>query len=491
VKNLFFGFYAPNTQELDELWKKGLIVVDTNVLLNLYRLPTTARDELLGVLDAFKDRLWIPHHVALEFQRRRLTVIASERKSTEDALRLAKGLVTDLKAKVDTLQIDKRGVGVESKPLLDDLEKANAKLVSAIEVVHASQLDISASDPIRNRLDEILQGRVGVGPNAQGELDALVAGGDDRFRDQIPPGFADAEKEKNPAEALLVHDHLRYQRKFGDLILWRQTMAHVKKSGARAVLLVTADKKEDWWWREQGKTIGPHPELIREMRREGGAEIFWMYSSVQFVEHASRYSNASVSTQSVDELRSVLESIPNDTGARLTHLENLLLAEAAAPRKPGYSLFLGKDHRRIETAVGNWLMNNFGPVRENPQAFPDFVLGYHDAMEGFEVKTVERWSSLFTAKSIVSVMARGQLEQIEGNLSRFTLIVVLSESAYFELLGEKRLLDSIYERAQKPLREFAVHAIVVGTILGTTFQPLAYVRRFDDDRVDGREEAVT
>ncbi len=35
----FFGFYPPNQQEYDRLWKEGLIVFDTNALLDLYRLP--------------------------------------------------------------------------------------------------------------------------------------------------------------------------------------------------------------------------------------------------------------------------------------------------------------------------------------------------------------------------------------------------------------------------------------------------------------------
>src|SRR5688572_10376163 len=105
MKESFFGYYPPSAEKYARLWREGLIVLDTNVLLNLYRLPTTARDELLTVLELLRDRIWIPHHVALEFQRRRLTVISAERKSTEDALSSASDFVAEVKRRVDALQI--------------------------------------------------------------------------------------------------------------------------------------------------------------------------------------------------------------------------------------------------------------------------------------------------------------------------------------------------------------------------------------------------
>ncbi len=46
--------------------EQALFVFDTNVLLNLYRYQSGTRDELLNVLAQLSDRIWIPHHVALE-----------------------------------------------------------------------------------------------------------------------------------------------------------------------------------------------------------------------------------------------------------------------------------------------------------------------------------------------------------------------------------------------------------------------------------------
>ena len=114
MKKAFVGYYAPSDEEYRRLWKEGQIVLDANVLLDFYRLPTSARDELLTVLELLKERLWIPYQVALEFQRRRLTVISSERKATEVALSKAKDLFEDFRKRVQSLEMDKRGLGIAS-----------------------------------------------------------------------------------------------------------------------------------------------------------------------------------------------------------------------------------------------------------------------------------------------------------------------------------------------------------------------------------------
>ncbi|TWG40983.1 hypothetical protein ATF69_0272 [Acidovorax delafieldii] len=479
MKTHFFGYYPPTEAEYERLWKEGLVVVDTNVLLNLYRLPTTARDELFEVLNLLKERLWIPYQVALEFQRRRLTVIAAERKATEDALQTASDLVAELRRKVDTLQIDKRGLGVQSQPLLDDLEKANSKLIDAIKEVHRSQLDISSSDSVRDRLDLLLRDRIGPGPTTQKELDDLSAQGDDRFKEKIPPGFADADKDKNPNEATFIHDQLKYQRKFGDLILWRQVIEHVKASGAKCVLFVTADRKEDWWWREQGKTIGPHPELVREIIKQGNVELYWMYSSVQFVEHANKYSAATVSSQSVAELKQVALAPRMEAGRDYQLIESATASRLMSPSDP-YLYMDRPDLRHIERLVAEWLQSIHDDVRPNQHGFPDFIAIEGEDVHGFEVKYVRNFDRMVTSPSIVNSLLRGYMETREGRLSEFTAILVVSEIDFFDIAHSDRVHE-LNRRLAHLLGRYPITGIVVGAILGERFEPLVYQRERDGD----------
>lgn len=488
MKSDFFGFYPPNDEEYARLWKTGLIVLDTNVLLNLYRLPTVARDELISVLESLKDRLWIPHQVALEFHRKRLTVIAGERKSMEDALTSTSELVTGIRKKVDALQIEKRGLGIQPEALISELNKANEQLVEAIQKAHSSQLDISASDPVRERLDVLLEGRVGVGPTNQAELDALCSDGEERYRENIPPGFMDADKDKNPKEATFIFDHIKYQRKYGDLILWRQIIRHARDSGNKTVLLITADRKEDWWWREHGKTIGPHPELVREIWREGQVELFWMYSSVQFVEHANTYSSAKVSIQSVAEIQNVMSSSPM---SRSVSREFGVIGGSTSknfsltPDAPRHTQYFGPSYYALlEYSVGNWLSKQGYEVDYNERGFPDFVVRQDGTTHGYEIKTVRDIRKLIGSPHVVNAILRGYMETSKGHLNAFSLVIGVAPEEFIELF-ESDAIEQLRRRCLRLLSEYRVHSIIVGAVMEENFQVLIKVESSQaDDSLD-------
>jgi hypothetical protein len=489
MKSSFCGYYPPTPDEYERLWKDATIVLDTNVLLNLYRLPTSARDEFLAVLDLLKDRLWVPHQVALEFQRNRLTVIAAERKSTEDALGSAQAVVGELRKKVDALQIEKRGLGIETLPILEDLQRANEKLVAAIEATHSAQLEIASSDPIRERMDELLSSRVGPAPKDQADLDRLVEDGEERFRDRIPPGFADADKSKNPNEATFIHDHLKYQRKFGDLLLWRQLLEHAKANSLKCVLLVTADRKEDWWWREQGKTIGAHPELVSEIHRHSAVELFWMYSSVQFIEHANKYTAARVSNQAVKELQQIVVSPITTSVHRDLLIRYNIESHESRPRviREDLATYERIDHRQIEASVETWLARQFGDVRANTRGFPDFVVYDGQDAHGFEIKYARDFERMLLSPSVINGILRGYFETKEGRLSLFTMVIVIGETAFFEIMNSDRISE-LNRRLGRLLFKYPIHSIVVGATLGETFEVLTWQKERDSQYRDSDDE---
>jgi len=80
MKDLFPGFYQHGGKDFGELWEKCLFIVDTNVLLNLYRYLEEAKADLLKVLQRISDRLWLPYQAALEYQTNHLIVIAEQNK---------------------------------------------------------------------------------------------------------------------------------------------------------------------------------------------------------------------------------------------------------------------------------------------------------------------------------------------------------------------------------------------------------------------------
>ena len=82
-------------------------------------------------------------------------------------------------------------------------------------------------------------------------------------------------------------------------------MINEAKSRNKPVIFVTIDLKEDWWWiHNKEHTVGPRPELRREFLSEAGHHFF-MYRSGQFLEHAGKFVDESVSQGVIDEVRQV------------------------------------------------------------------------------------------------------------------------------------------------------------------------------------------
>jgi hypothetical protein len=83
MRDLFAGYFRPSAEEFAVMWKTGLIVPDTNILLHMLRYKKETREEVFSTLAAFKPRLWAPHQVAFEFLRGWRSVDADNRGAYE------------------------------------------------------------------------------------------------------------------------------------------------------------------------------------------------------------------------------------------------------------------------------------------------------------------------------------------------------------------------------------------------------------------------
>ncbi|ADU67004.1 hypothetical protein Selin_2287 [Desulfurispirillum indicum S5] len=85
MKELFKWYFPLSDDEIRNIWKEGILTVDTNVLLDLYRYHEDTREALLAAINAFDGRAWISHQVAEEFFRNRNSVILSSNSAFNDA----------------------------------------------------------------------------------------------------------------------------------------------------------------------------------------------------------------------------------------------------------------------------------------------------------------------------------------------------------------------------------------------------------------------
>ena len=86
IEKIFKGYYRPEDGVMRDIWTKGEIVVDANVLLDLYRYSDDARDAFLQLLTKHATRVWLPHQAAEEYFRNRPSVINEQSKSYDKTI---------------------------------------------------------------------------------------------------------------------------------------------------------------------------------------------------------------------------------------------------------------------------------------------------------------------------------------------------------------------------------------------------------------------
>jgi len=112
MKRDYEWYFWQNEDEASIPWETGVLTVDANVLLDLYRYHESTREELLTCLEAFRDRIWISRQAADEFLRNRAKVIVSSSKEYLSAEKNLDSLSQSLSASVEKLRgnriIDRR-----------------------------------------------------------------------------------------------------------------------------------------------------------------------------------------------------------------------------------------------------------------------------------------------------------------------------------------------------------------------------------------------
>ncbi|WP_285610949.1 PIN-like domain-containing protein [Actinokineospora globicatena] len=283
----FEGYRSPTADELRQVLTSGIVVPDTNLLLNLYRYTATARDTLLRALEKL-EALWVPHQVLTEFWRNRETVL----RDPGDAVKITKSLDahrdkanTEVRAWANRVHL----APGERDALISLLDKGFEQVSERIkEIAHSSTHQFhrdTHQDTVLAAVEPILQGRVGPPMTAQA-YKVAVTEGLRRIQAQEPPGYKD--KKKDDANAV------------GDYLVWEQTLVEAA-SRRLDVLFVTSDTKEDWWRDEGGERRGPRIELVNEMRARCDTTLY-MIRPAQLLELAKSELAVEVSSESVKDV---------------------------------------------------------------------------------------------------------------------------------------------------------------------------------------------
>ncbi|WP_406446002.1 PIN-like domain-containing protein [Streptomyces sp. NBC_01613] len=281
-------FWRKSNDFADEAIRSSSVVLDTNAVLNLYRMKPSARNEYLQVLEKVSDRIWIPRQVADEFHRNRLSSVANYQNSLaekyEAILEAAKVLKDSLR---DFYRLHSLADGRSSdylaplNELISGVTDSIAKEVAEYDLNPGSLL---SDDPILAKLAVLFDGKVGERlpeeEEAEVKKEALRRG-----TEKVPPGYIDIKKKGEAG--------------YGDFLIWTEMMGNAKTT-KKGVLFVSTDTKEDWIRSQCGMPIGPRPELVREMRETAGVSYHQVPLSI-FLTRAAEVFDVEVSQGTIDQ----------------------------------------------------------------------------------------------------------------------------------------------------------------------------------------------
>lgn len=332
MKNEFKAYYqSKNELDLEELWKndKTIFVFDTNVLINLYRYKKETVDDFIKLVKALKDRVFIPYHVGLEYHRNRLKPIIENRSEINKlSSELSKCWDNEkFKKLIDSRSVNKHP---QLAKLLQEIsqtfDEQKAKIGEEIKNISQKELHVTAQDSIRENILEIFDGNLGKAPESQIWLDELYKEGEERYKNEIPPGYKDQNKDLDET-VHFQYKGLMYKRKFGDLIIWKQILEYVfTQENVDNIVFITDDSKEDWMYRvnSQGnKIIGARIELVDEYIQKKPDGIFSVYSSEEFIDNGNKVFNLDIAEDSVEDVKSnvlVSDTIFNDKNVFNAHI---------------------------------------------------------------------------------------------------------------------------------------------------------------------------
>lgn len=313
MRATFPGYFDPTEADVNALWRDGVISLDTNVLLGLYRMPAASRQEIFELLSNVRERLWIPYHVLVEFHRNRLDTMRDEFAAAKQLGKDARIAYDAFKAVVSNQRVQERACWTDLSAMLAEMNAKADELIRVTKSESQHYISPNAPDSVLAFVEELLNGRTGSRPAGQEQVARAESEARDRYLVKMGPGFSDQEK----AGDLYMFDGLTYDRQYGDYMVWQELLERCAAKKVPRLLLVTSDVKVDWWLDSRsisGKR--PQPELVMEMRRRAGVETFWMYTLSDFIENAKHHLQAHITQKAITDARQAEAAPRRDAAIR-------------------------------------------------------------------------------------------------------------------------------------------------------------------------------
>lgn len=329
LKTEFPEFFRDKLTESD--LKDNIIVIDTNYLLDMLRLPVVEANKYLKALNKFSKNIYIPYLVALEFNFNKIKVKTDTSDFVHEYKKSIKKELNELEKSINNLSLLKSEAMKKqfTQTIVKKVEIFREDLLQEVD----SQINQSFnSKDLYENVIKAIEDKIG-DRYEQSWIDEIEEEGKIRYEKQLPPGYDDQSKENKSR----IYNNLEYHEKFGDLIIWKDIINKAKESqqGSKIIYVTndgTSSKKNDLMFKHNGKTIGPDIYLINEAKKETGKDLY-ILNNFRFAELSEALTN--------DELKE-LELLFNNSYKKQSNLIKDNFDEINQKNKRYYSYFNSK-----------------------------------------------------------------------------------------------------------------------------------------------------
>ena len=236
-----------------------IIVLDTTVLLELYRQPANISLDVISALKRILTNIYIPRQVYEEYLKNYHKICGDEKKKykkvTEELSDSLKKLQNDIAKKIGEYRKHNYTDISKLQNDLDEKIKDIQNIITNFEKSHHEEIqlniDFLENDKVKEFIDLLYnQGNIGEKITFSKKL-LILQEGQIRYDNLIPPGFRDSAKVG--------------EAKYGDLFVWKDIIAIAKEKNTN-IIFVCNDTKEDWWEKNKDTPIDLRQELNEEFK---------------------------------------------------------------------------------------------------------------------------------------------------------------------------------------------------------------------------------
>ena len=287
-----------------------LIVLDTNVLLELYRQPANISLDVISALKKTQNNIYVPSQVYDEYLKNYHKTCGDEKKKykkvTEELSDSLKKLQNDIAKKIGEYR--KHNYTDISKLQHDLNEKIKdiQNIITNFEKSHHEEIqlniDFLENDKVKEFIDLLHnQGNIGEKIPFSKKLLTLQEG-QIRYDNLIPPGFRDSAKVG--------------EAKYGDLFVWKDIIAIAKEKNTN-IIFVCNDTKEDWWEKIKDTPIDLRQELNEEFKETNPSLSIHFLTLDKFFSYLSEElklgkSKSALQLSALDDIKSILDDYEDE-----------------------------------------------------------------------------------------------------------------------------------------------------------------------------------